>query len=108
MAIDSGATLTLTGGTHAENILFANNFPDNHLDSGTLVISAGTAFTGIVYGFTAAGGFSDLIDLKGFSFDANTTRVYTDSLGSNTGGTLSIFENGIKRNKTSSLETATT
>ena len=55
-----------------------------------------TAFTGKVYGFTAAGGFSDLIYLKGFSFDANTTRVYTDSLGSNTGGTLSIFENGIK------------
>ena len=66
LAIDSGATLTLIGGIHAENILFANNFPDNHLDSVMLVIGAGTAFTGKVYGFTANDGFSDTIDLKGF------------------------------------------
>jgi hypothetical protein len=96
LAIDSGATLTLTGGTHTENILFANNFPDNNLDSGILAISAGTTFTGKVYGFTAGGGFSDVIDLKGFNFDSHTTWTYADNAGSNTGGTLSIFENGIK------------
>ena len=94
LAIDSGATLTLTGGTHTENILFANNFPDNHLYSGTLVISGGTAFTGFVYGFGAADGFSDIIYLKSISFDAGTTWAYTDNIGSNTGGTLAIFENG--------------
>jgi hypothetical protein len=95
LAIDSGAMLTLTGGTHTENILFANNFPDNNLDSGTLVISGGTSFAGKVYGFTAGGGFTDVIDLKSFSFDLHTTWAYADNAGLNTGGTLTILENGI-------------
>ena len=72
LAIDSGATLTLTGGTQAENILFANNFPDNHLYSGTLVIDVATAFTGTVYGFTAGSGYSDVIDLLGVNYNSTT------------------------------------
>ena len=35
---------------------------------------------------------SDLIDLKGITFDADTSWVYYDNAGSNTGGTLTIFE----------------
>ena len=83
LAIDSAAILTLTGGgTQAENILFANNFPDNHLDSGTLIVSSGTTFSGTVYGFTAGGGFSDVIDLQGVDFNSGH---FTESYNSTTG-----------------------
>src|SRR5262249_9190099 len=80
--IDSGAILTLTGGTHAENIRFGNNFPDNDLDSGKLVIGSGTTFTGTVSGFTAGGGFSDTIDVQGIDFtSAQFSQNYNAAAG---------------------------
>ena len=57
-----------------------------------------TAYTGQIFGFTGTGlENSDLIDLKGIAFDAGTSWVYHDDTGSNTGGTLTIYEtvNGV-------------
>ncbi len=80
LAIDSGATLTLTGGTQHENVLFANDFPDNHLYTGTLVIAAATAYTGTVYGFTAGGGFSDEIVLQDVNHNSVNFHEFYNSL----------------------------
>ena len=88
MAIDSGAILTLSGaGTHAENILFANNFPDNTLDSSKLVIASGTTFTGTVFGFTAG----DQIDFSSLnSVSAHVSSATYDPIVNIT--TLSIMD----------------
>ena len=82
LAIDSGATLTLNGGTQSENVLFGNDFPDNHLYTGMLVIAAATAYTGTVYGFTASGGYSDEIVLQGVNHNSVN---FQESYNSHTG-----------------------
>ena len=60
----------------------------------TLVLDNPTAFTGQIFGFAGSSSQdSDLIDLKGIAFDAGTSWTYYDSDGSDTGGTLTIYEN---------------
>jgi hypothetical protein len=63
-------------------------FTDGSLD--TLVLDNPNAFTGQILGFS--GKDFDLIDLKGVAFDAGTSWVYYDTDGSDTGGTLTIYE----------------
>jgi hypothetical protein len=63
-------------------------FTDGSLD--TLVLDNPNAFTGQILGFS--GKDFDLIDLEGVGFDAGTSWTYYDSDGSNTGGTLTIYE----------------
>jgi hypothetical protein len=64
-------------------------FTDGSLDK--LVVDTPTAFTGQIFGFS--GQDFDLLDLKGIAFDAGTSWTYHDNLGSDTGGTLTIYEN---------------
>jgi hypothetical protein len=64
-------------------------FTDGTLD--TLVLDNPTAFTGQIFGFS--GKDLDLIDLKGTAFDAGTSWTYYDNDGSDTGGTLTIYDN---------------
>ncbi|MGA9457751.1 MAG: hypothetical protein WBV43_20035 [Pseudolabrys sp.] len=67
-------------------------FTDGSLD--TLVLDNPAAFTGQIFGFAGSSSQdSDLIDLKGIAFDAGTSWTYYDSDGSDTGGTLTIYEN---------------
>ena len=67
-------------------------FTDGSLD--TLVLDNPAAFTGQIFGFAGSSSQgSDLIDLKGVAFDADTSWTYYDSNGSDTGGTLTIYEN---------------
>ena len=67
-------------------------FTDGSLD--TLVLDNPAAFTGQIFGFAGSSSQdSDLIDLKGVAFDAGTSWTYYDSDGSDTGGTLTIYEN---------------
>ena len=52
-----------------------------------------TAYTGQIFGFTGTSPQnSDVIDLKGIAFDAGTSWTYGDNAGSDTGGTLTIYE----------------
>ncbi|HET7805302.1 MAG TPA: hypothetical protein VFL53_13755, partial [Pseudolabrys sp.] len=64
-------------------------FTDGSLD--TLVLDNPAAFTGQIFGFSGKDG--DLIDLKGIAFDAGASWTYYDNVGSDTGGTLTIYEN---------------
>jgi hypothetical protein len=84
LAIDSGAMLTLIGGTHAENIFFANNFLDsqlNHINSGKLVIGSTALFTGTIYGLVDG----DQIDLANLTNTANAHIVSSSfALGTTT------------------------
>ena len=76
LALDSGATLTLGGAaTHTENVKFLNNFADNGLYTGTLVIASGTTFTGEVFNFHASGGLSDAIDFAGLQYTTGQMQV---------------------------------
>ena len=76
LAIDSGATLTLGGtGTHAENVKFLNDFADNGLYTGTLVIASGATFTGEVFNFHASDGLSDAIDFAGLQYTSGQMQV---------------------------------
>src|SRR5262249_30757421 len=76
LAIDSGATLTLSGaGTHAENVKFNNNFADNGLYTGTLVIASGATFTGEIFNFHASGGLSDAVDFAGLQYSTGQMQV---------------------------------
>src|SRR5262249_640801 len=64
-----------------------------------LVLDDPITFTGQIFGFTGTGPQqSDLIDLKGIAFDTGTSWVYSDNIGSDTGGILTIYEtvNGTK------------
>ncbi|MGB2595314.1 MAG: M10 family metallopeptidase C-terminal domain-containing protein, partial [Pseudolabrys sp.] len=60
---------------------------------GTLVLDNPTAYTGQIFGFGGASPqSSDAIDLKGITFDAGTSWTYFDNAGSDTGGSLTIYE----------------
>ena len=84
--IDGGATLEFAAAS-SSNVAFGEG------QSGTLVLDNPTAYTGSISGLDAAGPQgSDVIDLKGIAFDAGTSWAYADNAGSNTGGTLAIFE----------------
>src|SRR5262249_40167799 len=85
-ALIGGATLEF-GGASSTNVTFADgNF-------GTLVLDNPSAYTGQISGFGGIGPQdSDLIELKGIAFDASSSWTYYDNAGSDTGGTLTIFE----------------
>ena len=86
-ALISGAAILEFAEASSVNVTFAG---DNF---GRLVLDHPAAYTGQVFGFTSIGSqSSDLIDLKGLTFDAGTSWSYSDNSGSNTGGTLSIYE----------------
>ena len=58
-----------------------------------MVLDNPTAYTGQIFGFGGTSPqSSDAIDLKGITFDAGTSWTYFDNAGSDTGGTLTIFE----------------
>ena len=91
-ALISGAATLEFGAASSVNVTFAGT------DYGKLVLDNPTAYTGQIFGFTGTSPEnSDVIDLKGISFDAGTSWTYYDNTGSNTGGTLTIFEtiNGV-------------
>ncbi len=88
LAIASGATLTLQNGS-SDSVLFIN---DTGI-SGTLVLTNPAGYTGAIFGFTGTDPqTSDLIDLQGIAFSAGTSWTYTDNLGADTGGVLTIYE----------------
>ena len=86
--ISDDATVEL-GGATTQSVYFEE--VDNAF--GVLVIDQPLLFTGQIYGF---GGItpsqSDAIDLKGLTFDSGTSWTYYDNLGTDTGGTLAIFQ----------------
>ena len=91
-ALIGGAATLEFAAASSVNVMFAG---DNF---GTLVLDNPTAYTGQIFGFTGTGPQnSDVIDLKGITFDAGTSWAYHDNAGSDTGGTLTINEaiNGI-------------
>jgi hypothetical protein len=80
------------GAASSINVTFAGDV------FGTLVLDNPHAYTGQIFGFAGTDlQHSDLIDLQGITFDAGTSWVYLDGVGSNTGGILSIYEtaNGV-------------
>jgi len=86
-ALINGATLEFSG-TSSANVAFEDgNF-------GTLVLDNPITYTGQISGFGGGIGSqnSDSIELKGIVFDAGTSWTYSDNAGSDTGGTLTIFE----------------
>jgi hypothetical protein len=67
---------------------------------GELVLAHASDFSGQISGFTGTApdtAHSDAIDLKDIPFGSNITFAYDDNAGTNTGGTLTIFEtvNGV-------------
>jgi hypothetical protein len=86
-ALISGAATLEFAAASSVNVTFAG---DNF---GTLVLDNPIAYTGQIFGFTGTNPKnSDVIDLKGITFDADTSWVYYDNAGSNTGGALTIVE----------------
>ena len=86
-ALISGGTLEFLSASSI-NVTFADG------SLGTLVLDNPTAFTGQIFGFSGSSPQdSDLINLKGIAFDAGTSWTYYDNDGSDTGGTLTIYEN---------------
>ncbi len=64
---------------------------------GELVLGIASDFSGQISGFNGTSpdtAHSDAIDLKGNAFGLNTTFAYDANAGTNTGGTLTIFESG--------------
>ena len=67
-------------------------------DFGTLVLDNPAAYTGQIFGFTGTSlENSDIIDLKGITFDVGTSWTYHDNIGFNTGGILTVDDtaNGV-------------
>ncbi len=67
-------------------------------DFGTLVLDNPTAYTGQIFGFAGTSlENSDIIDLKGITFDVGTSWTYHDNIGFNTGGILTVDDtaNGV-------------
>src|SRR5439155_1255914 len=60
---------------HAENVKFLNDFADNGLYTGTLVIASGATFTGEVFNFHASDGLSDAIDFAGLQYTSGQMQV---------------------------------
>jgi FecR protein len=93
-AIIAGGTLIFDAQSNA-NVTFDNGSgPPAY---GELVLENASAFSGQISGFTGTSpdsAHSDTIDLKDVSFDPNTTFAYNSNAGTNTGGTLTIFESG--------------
>ena len=86
-ALISGAATLEFAAASSVNVTFAG---DNF---GTLVLDNPTAYTGQIFGFAGPSPQnSDAIDLKGIAFDAGTSWTYYDNAGSDTGGTLTIYE----------------
>jgi hypothetical protein len=92
-ALITGSATFEFGAAASTNVTFvgANDF-------GTLLLDNPTGYTGQIFGFTGTAlNHSDLIDLRGIAYNAITSMDYHDNPGSNTGGTLTIFEtiNGV-------------
>ena len=80
IAVASGATVELQG-TSWDSVMFLNDG-----GYGTLLLDNPNTYTGQIFGFTGTDPtHSDLIDLKGISFDAGTAWAYA-------GGVLTIYE----------------
>ena len=88
-ALISGASTLEFGAASSINVTFVDD--DGF---GTLALDNPTAYTGQIFGFTGTDlENSDIIDLKGITFDdAGTSWTYYDDSGSNTGGILTIYE----------------
>ena len=64
----------------------------------TLVLDNPAAYTGQIFGFAGTSlENSDIIDLKGITFDVGTSWTYHDNIGFNTGGILTVDDtaNGV-------------
>jgi Peptidase M10 serralysin C terminal len=64
---------------------------------GELVLGHAADFSGQISGFTGTAPdttHSDAIDLKDVSFSSNVTFAFDDNAGTDTGGTLTIFDTG--------------
>ncbi|MGB6350243.1 MAG: hypothetical protein WBG10_09465, partial [Pseudolabrys sp.] len=85
-ALISGAATLEFAAASSVSVTFGDNF-------GTLVLDNPSVYTGHIFGFTGTSPQnSDVIDLKGITFDAATSWTYVDNAGSNTGGALTISE----------------
>jgi len=91
-AVITGSSTLEFAAASSANVTFAGD------GFGMLVLDNPTAYTGQIFGFTGTDvQHSDLIDLKGISFDEGTTWTYYDDSGLNTGGILTIYDtiNGV-------------
>ena len=97
----SGGSAIIAGGTL---IFDAQSNVNVTFDNGTgtpaygeLVLGHASDFSGQISGFTGTApdtAHSDAIDLKDISFGSNITFAYDDNAGTDTGGTLTIFDSG--------------
>src|SRR5262245_3632117 len=105
LALDSGATLTRSGaGTHAENVKFLNNFADNGLSTGTLVIASGATFTGEVLNFHASGGLSDAIDFAGLQYSSGQMQVSASFSQATNITTVTVTNNALHQSASVKLD----
>ncbi len=94
-AIVAGGTMTFDAQSNV-NVTFDNGAGTAY---GELVLGRAADFSGGISGFTGTApdaAHSDAIDLKDISFGPNTTFAYDDNAGTDSGGTLAIFESGNK------------
>ena len=93
-AIIAGGTLIFDAQSNV-NVTFDNG-PGTPA-YGELVLGHASDFSGQISGFTGTEpdtAHSDAIDLKDISFGSNITFAYDDNAGTDTGGTLTIFDSG--------------
>ena len=93
-AIVAGGTLIFDAQSSA-NVAFDNG--TGAPAYGELVLENASSFSGQISGFTGTlpdTAHSDAIDLRDISFGSNITFAYNDHAGTDTGGTLTIFESG--------------
>ena len=92
-AIIAGGTLIFDAQSNV-NVAFDNGTGTAY---GELVLGHAADFSGQISGFTGTApdtAHSDAIDLKDISFSSNVTFAYDDNAGTDTGGTLTIFDAG--------------
>ena len=93
-AIIAGGTLIFDAQSNV-NVTFDNGAGTPAY--GELVIGHASDFSGQISGFAGTApdtAHSDAIDLKDISFGSNITFAYDDNAGTDTGGTLTIFDSG--------------
>ena len=93
-AIITGGTLVFDAQSNV-NVAFDNG-PGTPV-YGELALGDASGFSGQISGFTGTApdtAHSDAIDLKDIPFGSNITFVYDANAGTDTGGTLTIFESG--------------
>jgi Ca2+-binding RTX toxin-like protein len=100
-AVSGGGSAIIAGGTLIFDALSNMNVTfDNGIGTpayGELVLGQASDFSGQISGFTGTApdtAHSDAIDLKDISFGSNITFAYDDNSGTDTGGTLTVFDSG--------------